>query len=262
MSEEVFSRPNGHYLNVEHIPVSGKPYIVYLHGLLSSLKSRKGQYLKAFAAEHGLSYLSFDFTAHGQSWGKPWDFSIGRCFEDAKDVIAHYCKTPAFIVGSSMGGLIGILLSEACPDKVAGYVGLAAGADFMDFIWNNKLLPEHKEALKNGAVLGPSDETSGYCFTYEMFEDARKYFILNRRVNFNGPVRLIQGDSDVLVPYPTVFKIKDVLTSSNVQIILIKGAGHALSEPAQLDAIGHTLKGLIDDTGLYRCTEYGAKQES
>ena len=50
----------------------------------------------------------------------------------------------------------------------------------------------------------------------------------------------------MLVPYQTAFKIKDALTSEDVQIILIKGAEHKLSTPEQLDILGHTLEEFIN----------------
>lgn len=229
MTNQIFKRDDGTYLNVEFIDGDKtKPGIVYLHGLLSSMNSKKGQYLKAFALEKGLSYLSFDFSAHGKSWGKPHDFTIGQCLTDALDVLDKFVSTPQIIVGSSMGGWIGLLLCEKAPEKVAAYVGLASGADFTKFVWTHLLNDKLRNALKNGLILGPSEETRGYCFTYKMFQDAEQHFVLDKKINYNGPVRLLGGDKDELVPFQTSLAIKDVLTSSDSQLILIKGGNHSL----------------------------------
>ncbi|MBP5534413.1 MAG: alpha/beta hydrolase [Alphaproteobacteria bacterium] len=247
MTTEIFKREDGTFLNVEFIPGKDatKAGIVYLHGLLSSMKSKKGQYLKAFAKAHGLSYLSFDFTAHGKSWGKPYDFMISRCLKDAIDVLNKYVKVPQIIVGSSMGGWIGLLLCKHYSEKVSAFVGLAAGADFMKFVWDNLLNENHRIQLKNGAIFGPSEETRGYCFTYQMFVDAAEHYILTEKLDYSGSVRLICGDKDQLVPFQTTFRIKDVLTSKDVQIICIKDAGHSLSSPEELSVIGYTLEGIL-----------------
>ena len=85
-----------------------------------------------------------------------------------------------------------------------------------------------------------------YCFSYEMFKDAKQFYQLDKKIPFDGPVRIIQGDKDVLVPYQRAFKIKDALTSSDVQIILIKGAEHKLSTPEQLKVLGRTLGEFIN----------------
>ncbi len=247
MTTEIFKRSDGTYLNVEFIACEDetKGGIVYLHGLLSCMKSKKGQYLKAFAKEHGLSYLCFDFTAHGESWGKPWDFTIGRCLRDAMDVLNHYVKVPQIIVGSSMGGWIGLLLCRHLPEKVGAFIGLAAGADFTKFIWDNLLNEDHKTTLKSGKILGPSAETKGYCFTQQMFLDAAENYVLTKPLDYKGSVRLLNGDFDMLVPYQTAFHIKDVLTSEDVQITLIKGGDHSLSSPEHLSVLGNTLEGVL-----------------
>ena len=251
MTAKIFKRSDGTFLNVEFIKGkdASKPGIVYLHGLLSSMKSKKGQYLKAFAIKHGLSYLCFDFTAHGKSWGKPYDFMISRCLKDATDVLNKYVKVPQIVVGSSMGGWIGLLLCQHHSEKVAAFVGLAAGADFTQFVWDHLLDKEHKEQLKKGAILGPSKETRGYCFTYKMFTDATKHFVLTKTIDYSGPIRLICGDKDQLVPYQTTFSIKDVLTSKDVQIICIKNAEHSLSSPEELSILGNTLEGILKQNG-------------
>lgn len=249
MATQIFKKSDGTYLNVEYIKGKKDTTIVYLHGLLSSMQSAKCFYLKEFARQNGVGFLSFDFTSHGSSWGRPEDWRISRCLQDAKEVVTHYVNAPAIIVGNSMGGCVGLLLCEHYPDLVKAFIGLAPGADFMRFIWKNMISKEQKVLLKKGVVFGPDESTNGYCFSYEMFKDARRYYQLNKKIPYTGAVRIIQGDKDVLVPYPTAFKIKDALTSQNVQIILVKGAEHRLSTPEQLDILGHTLGEFINDDG-------------
>ena len=246
MSTELFKRADGTYLNVEYIPGKTGKTIVYLHGLLSCIKSAKAQYLKAYAKAHGANYLAFDFTSHGNSWGTPTDWRIGRCFNDARDVLKAYTTSPSIIVGSSMGGYMGLLLSEHYPELVGAFIGLAPGADFMQRLWKTLFTKEQKDMLKKGVVLGPDESTKGYCFSYDMFKDARHFYQLHKKIPYTGPVRIIQGDKDPLVPYKTAFKIKDALASSDVQVILVKGAGHQLSTPEQLSILGRTLDEFID----------------
>ena len=164
---------------------------------------------------------------------------------DAIDILNRYVKVPQIIVGSSMGGWIGLLLCQHHPEKVAAFVGLAAGADFTKFVWDNLLNEDYRTRLKNGEIIGPSQETKGYCFTYQMFCDAAKHYVLTQNIDYSGPVRLICGDTDQLVPYQTTFNIKEVLTSKDVQIICIKDAGHSLSSPEELNVLAYTLEGVL-----------------
>ena len=247
MAQGFYKRKNGHFLFYKQERREGaKLGIVYLHGLLSSHKSKKGRFLEKMAKKYGLDYLSFDFTSHGESWGKPTDWRIGECLKDALDIIKSKTTGPQLLIGSSMGGLIGLLVSEKMPGRVAGYIGLAPGADFMENIWNNIFITSQREALKRGVVFGPSEATKGYCFSYPMFEDARKYLILNRPINYKGPVVLINGDQDVLVDYRQNFKVQENLLSKDVQTWIIKGSAHNLSTPKDLRTIQRAIESILE----------------
>ena len=228
MTFQTFTKKDGHTLAYEQYNAERPIGIVYLHGLLSSRKSRKGQFLQSYAESHNLAYLGFDFTSHGDSWGEPADWRIGLCLEDALEIIQAKTKGPQILVGSSMGGWIGLLVAEKMPDKVAGFLGLAPGADFTQNIWNNILQEPVRQALKAGHVFGPSEATQGYCFAYPMFEEAKKHFILQRKIAYRGPVILMNGDDDKLVRIEIPLKIKDNLESDNVQVWINKGAEHTL----------------------------------
>ena len=245
MTFQTFTKKDGHTLAYEQDNADRPLGLIYLHGLLSSRKSHKGQFLKAFAKDNHLSYLGFDFTAHGDSWGSPTDWRIGRCLDDAMEIISALTQGPQILVGSSMGGWISLLVAEKMPQKVAGLLGLAAGADFTQYVWDHVLNKQHKEAMKKGHVFGPSEATQGYCFSYPMFEEAQKYFLLERKIAYRGPVILMNGDDDKLVPLDTPFKIKDNLESDNVQVWINKGSAHTLSTPTDLQRIACAIRTLL-----------------
>ncbi len=236
----IYKRDDGTYLKYERYEPEGENTgvgLVYLHGLLSCHKCKKATFVKEFAIAHHMPFLIFDFTAHGESWGKPQDVRIGRCFKDACDMIREKTQEPLIVVGSSIGGWTGLLLAQEMPHRIAGFVGLAAAPDFPQMLWNHVLNEEQRNALKKGAVLGPSEETKGYCFCYDFFEDAKKYFLLNKKIPYNHPVVLIKGDKDFLVPDSVAFKIKDNLASTDVSVWTVKGAEHPLSRPTDLQTI-------------------------
>ncbi len=206
------------------------PCLVYLHGLNSSRQSEKGKRLLKFANEKNLAFLSVDYTAHGESEGQPSDFRIERCLNDVLDVMAkEKIINPLYLVGSSLGGWIAFLLAEKMQNQVKGILTCAAGVDFLERVWRKILPPDIKLLLKSGHVIGPNAETKGYCFSYAMFQEAKPYMLLNRKINYTGPVILVHGDADTVVLPDNSFKIKEALLSKDVQIHIIKGEGHALS---------------------------------
>lgn len=228
MQQKILNREN-RTIVYDYIARQSAPCVVYLHGLNSSRKSQKGERLKAFALQHGFAYLSVDYTAHGESEGKPSDFRIARCFNDVLDVIAaENITNPLYLAGSSLGGWIAFLLAVERPLQIKGVLTLAAGVDFLPFVWENMLPAPVKALLKGGMIIGPSEETRGYCFSYAMFKEAEPYLLLKKPIAYNGPVVLAHGDKDTVILPENSFKIKDALESSDVAVHIIKGEGHRL----------------------------------
>lgn len=227
--KKIFNRENRQIV-YEWIEAPQKPCIVYLHGLNSSRQSEKGKKLKAYALQNGYAFLAADYTAHGQSEGSPSDFRVGRCLTDVCDVIRfEQIKNPLYVVGSSLGGWIAFVLAEQMPDQIKGILTCAAGVDFLKQVWDKMLPKSVKMLLKRGVVIGPNEQTKGYCFSYPMFKEAKSYLLLHRQINYKGPVILAHGDADTVIKFDNSFKIKEALLSKDVQVHIIKGEGHALS---------------------------------
>lgn len=231
MNTKKLKNTAGHLLAYTFIsPLTDKtPIVIYLHGLKSSRYSEKGQRLENYARNKNYGFLAVDYTSHGNSSGEPADFRIERCLKDVLEVIqAENISNPLYLAGSSLGGWIAFLTAEKLSAQVKGVLTFAAGVDFLPMIWEHLFTDEIRNLLKKGIVLGPNELTKGYCFSYAMFTEAEPYLLLNRRILYTGPVILVHGDKDDLIPYQNSFKIKDALESMDVQCHLIKGEGHAL----------------------------------
>lgn len=229
MTEKILNYTDGNHITYTISYGSKKMGILYLHGLLSSHKSDKGIQLASYAKENNFSFISLDYTAHGDSSGAPYDFRVGRCLRDILNVLeTENYQEPFIIVGSSLGGWLSFLVAEKYSPQVRGILALAAGVDFMPRVWNEMFNDTIRQSLKNGKIIGPSSETKGYCFSYPMFEDAQKYLLLQRNIKYNGPVQLVHGDEDDIVPWETSLAVKNALQSKNVTIHLIKREKHLL----------------------------------
>src|SRR3546814_20244656 len=58
------------------------------------------------------------------------------------------------------------------------------------------------------------------------------------------PVRLIHGLEDADVPWQTSLRLASALESADVEVTLVKGAAHRLSEPEDPARLEHTVEGL------------------
>ena len=70
--------------------------------------------------------------------------------------------------------------------------------------------------------------------TRKFWESGQALRLLEAPIALPIPVRLVHGDDDTAVPTAIAVRLFDRLASPDLQLRLIKGAGHNLSEPGQL----------------------------
>ena len=200
---------------IAYTKIKGKKALTILsmHGLLSSQSFPKVEQVKKTAQELDVDFISFDFPAHGDSSGRLEQWRIGLCLKVAQKVLDKMAdpEKPVLVTGNSMGGWIAFLLAEKNPN-IKGVLGISTGIDFTDFIWKKRLPFWAKWQLLRGKILGPNEKTRGYCFSKEMFQDAKKYFLLTRPVRFNRRVVFLQGKDDHWAPWQRTVKLMDRLT--------------------------------------------------
>ena len=229
MGNKIFLYPNGKRICYTIHNKKADVVLLYLHGLRSSRSSDKGKAILSYAKKHHLGFLSLDYTAHGESDGDQTEFRVGSCLEDILSLVDLELKgKKVIVVGSSLGGWLSLLLAEKRKQQVVGLITLAVAADFTKLVWEYMFNDYIRNLLKEGHVLGPSEETKGHCFTYQMFEEAEQHCLLHRKIEYTGPSLLIHGDKDETIPYENSFKVKDALASSKVCVQIIKDETHLL----------------------------------
>ena len=70
--------------------------------------------------------------------------------------------------------------------------------------------------------------------------------LLHARIAIDCPVRLLHGDQDRDVPVDVALKLLEQLRSADVQLHLLKGGGHRLSEPHEIAALLRLLVPLVE----------------
>jgi dipeptidyl aminopeptidase/acylaminoacyl peptidase len=70
--------------------------------------------------------------------------------------------------------------------------------------------------------------------------------LLDGPIAVDCPVRLVHGGSDDEVPVAIALRTMERLRSADVQLTIVKGAGHRLSQPHEIDAILHTVAALLE----------------
>lgn len=243
-----FTRPSGGKIAYHRHP--GKtPGVIFLGGYMSDMTGGKAIHLENHCKARGRAFLRFDYSGHGQSDGQFVDGTVGSWTEDARDVLNTLTQGPQILVGSSMGGWIALLLAQACPDRVAGLLGIAAAPDFTeDLMWETFSASE-KAILMQTGMLERANEYADtpYRITRSLIEDGRDQLVLRRdSIAFSGPARFLHGTTDKDVPCRCSQAAASKLNSRDVRVDLIEGGDHRLSTPENLAQLSDTLEELID----------------
>jgi pimeloyl-ACP methyl ester carboxylesterase len=200
--------------------------LVFFPGYASDMEGAKVLALDAFAARKGLGLLRFDYSGTGSSGGSFEDGTLGAWLEESLAAVDRLTQGPLILVGSSMGGWIALHVALQRAERVQALVGIAAAPDFTQ--WGFTL-----EQRPQGISLA-------------FWESAQQLRLLEKEIALDCPVRLIHGEKDSDVPLDIAFRTMRALRSSDVQLQVIKGGGHRLSEPSEIDAILRTVAGLLE----------------
>ncbi|MDG2465777.1 MAG: alpha/beta hydrolase [Alphaproteobacteria bacterium] len=223
--------------------VEGQPTIVFLHGHGSDMDGTKALVVEEWAKQQKFGCIRFDYYGHGQSSGDMMNGTVSRWKADCLAIIDHLVSGSCYLVGSSLGGWLMLLVAMARPDRMAGLIGIAAAPDFTeDLIWNDLTPDQQADMEKTGRLSVPNPYVEGeVIYPYQLITDGRDHLILDHPIPITCPVRLLQGLKDAEVPWQTANRIADAITGDDVDVLFDADADHRFSEPDQLDTLLATL---------------------
>ena len=200
------------------------PTLVFLPGYASDMEGAKALALDDFAQKRGLGMLRFDYSGTGSSTGDFGDGTLDKWLEESLAAVDRLTEGPLLLIGSSMGGWIALHVALRRPGRVQALVGIAAAPDFTE--WGLE---------RETRSLSPEFRRSGH-----------ELRLLDGEIAIDCPVRLIHGEADHDVPLDIAFRTMRALRSADVQLAVIKGGGHRLSEPREIDTILRTVAELLE----------------
>jgi pimeloyl-ACP methyl ester carboxylesterase len=218
------------------------PALVFFPGYASDMDGAKALALDAFAERKGLAMLRFDYSGTGSSGGDFEEGTLERWLEESLAVVDSLTDGPLILVGSSMGGWIALHVALLRAERVRAVVGIAAAPDFTEWGFSDAL----KARLRAGETLRGRGDYGERVTTAAFWSSGQRLRLLDRQIAVDCPVRLVHGDADPDVPLDVAVRASRALRSADVQLLTIKGGGHRLSEPHEIDAILRTVAGLLE----------------
>lgn len=204
------------------------PIAVLMHGFMAN---KKLEPLKSIANElenRGIASLRFDFDGHGESEGRFRDMTVLTELEDARRVIDYVRRAGAYdsiaLVGHSQGGVVAGMIAGELGDEIKALVQLAPAAVLKDDALQGVLMGKHYDPSNPPETLTVFFHRVGKGY----FLAAQSLPIYEQSSLYKGPVLLIHGTKDRIVPHSYSEKYNQVYSNSILQ--LYEGENHFLSK--------------------------------
>jgi pimeloyl-ACP methyl ester carboxylesterase len=204
-------------------------WVLYLHGFGSNQQGEKAEFFRRRCLETGLTFVSFDFQGHGLSGGSIRDLTVSRCLRDVERVRQHVdalSSRPTVLMGSSMGGLVGLWSAAHQPAVAGAFVAPALGLDetFPSLIGDEGMRRWQEES----GVLPITNELGTFELGWGFVEDLRSRRPEQLCEVHRLPTIIFQGKLDDRVSWEEVEQFADG-TSDLTRLVLAFSIGRKSS---------------------------------
>lgn len=226
------------------------PGLFWLNGFRSVMTGAKANALDAFGAQSGLMVTRFDYSGHGASGGRFDDGTISRWLEEAEAVFS-LTGGPQIVVGSSMGGWLGLLLARRLlatgQRRLKGLVLIAPAIDAThDLIPARLSADQHLALQREGYVDRDSAYGDGpYRYTRTLLEDGASHLLFGRVIETGCPVHILQGGRDTDVPPEHAQRLLTHILHDPVTFTLIPDGDHRLSRDQDLARLKAAVQDMV-----------------
>lgn len=208
------------------------PMVILMHGIFSSKNIVPIPALARALAKEGIASICFDFGGHWKSEGQMQEMTVGKEIEDAL-AMWEYAESLPYVshiglLGHSQGGVVasmtaGILASRGeSPDAL---VLIAPGSVIQDACKGGRFF---------GAEFNPADPPE-YVKCFGVMKLGREYILTTQELDiygtakaYTGPVRLIHGSKDTIVPMSCSEKFVETYTQ-DAELIVVEGENHMIT---------------------------------
>lgn len=208
------------------------PMVILMHGIFSSGNIVPMPALARELAEAGIASIRFDFGGHWRSEGEMQKMTIANEIADAL-ALWEYAKSLPYVseiglLGHSQGGVVasmtaGILTERG--EEPAGLVLIAPGSVVQDACRNGRFF---------GAKFDPADPPE-YVKCFGVIKLGREYILTTQKLDiygtakaYTGPVRLIHGSKDAIVPLSCSEKFVEAYGDRS-ELIVVEGENHMIT---------------------------------
>lgn len=219
------------------------PMVILMHGIFSSKDYIPMPQMANGLAAAGIASIRFDFDGHGKSDGQMQDMTIEKELADARAVWDYVAGLPYVsavgLLGHSQGGVVASMTAGRLAEEgtaPAGMVLIAPGAVI-------------KEACQGGKFFNARFDPENppeYIRCWGTMKLGREYLVSTQKLDiygtasaYSGPVLLLHGDRDGIVPMWCSEKYLQTY-GQQATLKVVAGENHTITRKRKV-VIAHTV---------------------
>lgn len=210
------------------------PMVILMHGIFASQRITPMPTIARQLAQAGIASIRFNFGGHWSSEGEMVKMTIENEIAEATAMWRYACSLPYVskigLLGHSQGGVVasmtaGRIAASGSQKQPYGLV-LIAPASVL------------KTACNQGSMLGATFDPKNppeYIKCFGMMKVSREYILSTQQLDiygtaeaYNGPVRIIHGSDDTLVPMWCSEDFKRTY-GERAELIVVENENHRIS---------------------------------
>lgn len=212
------------------------PLVILMHGIFSSKNFTPMPTIAKQLSQKGIASIRFNFGGHWSSEGKMELMTIEKEIADALAMWEYACSLPYVskigLLGHSQGGVVASMTAgriAAMGDTAKPLYGLALLAPASVL----------KNACQNGRLFDAKFNPAAppeYVRCFGMMKLGREYLLSTQQLDiygtaeaYRGPVRIIHGSNDRLVPMWCSEDFKKTYGEA-AELLVVDGENHRLSK--------------------------------
>ncbi len=210
------------------------PMVILMHGIFSSEAYNPMPQIAKELAKVGIASIRFDFNGHGRSEGRIQDMTVEKEIADAMAIWTYVKGLPYVssigLLGHSQGGVIASMTAGRLADageSPAGLVLLAPGSVIQEACQGGKFF---------SARFDPQDPPEYIKIWGGLYKLGREYILETQKLDifgtaahYKGPVRLIHGTKDKIVPMWCSEKYQETYGTDAAELFKVEGGDHTIA---------------------------------
>jgi len=204
------------------------PMVIIMHGFTSHKEEPLLTNLADDLEKAGIASIRFDFNGHGQSEGRFQDMTVPNEIEDAKHVYEYVAKMPGVtsvsLTGHSQGGVVASMTAGILgTQKVKSLALMAPAAVLREDAIRGRIFTAQFDSLNPPAAI----EMDGLKLGGNYVRTARELPIYETAAQYQGPVFMLHGTGDTIVPYTYSLRYQRIYFQGEVK--LLPGEDHSFT---------------------------------